>query len=132
MGVLDTLAGSTSLTATLVSQFQLRSVSVVGIALISIWALSPVGGQASIRQLTNGTKVQIEPTTFQYLVHSGMGVSFLHSDQAQPIEYLNTLFKSSILAPAATRATPQDPWGNVKIPRIESYENRGAVSDEDG
>jgi hypothetical protein len=132
MGVLDTLAGSTSLTATLVSQFQLRSVSVVGIALISIWALSPVGGQASIRQLTNGTRVQIEPTTFQYLVHSGMGSSFVHSDRAQPIVYLNTLFKSSIIAPAAARATPLDPWGNVKIPRIESYENRSAVSDEDG
>ena len=129
-GVLDTLASSTSLTATLVSQFQLRSVSAIGLALMSVWALSPIGGQASIRQLTNGTRTQIRPTKFHYMVHNGFGNSFQHHDNAQPIEYLDTLFKSAVLTPAAARATPLDPWGNVKILRIELYESHAASDDE--
>lgn len=41
IAVLDTLAGSTSLTSTVVSQVHLRRVSYVGLGLVAIWMLSP-------------------------------------------------------------------------------------------
>ncbi|KAH6643779.1 hypothetical protein C7974DRAFT_5317 [Boeremia exigua] len=126
MGILDTLASSTSLTATVVSQFQLRSLSVFGTALITVWALSPVGGQASLRQLSLGVHNQTLPASFQYMVHNGYGTAWQHSDRAQPVGYLNTLFNGAIIAPAATQASPRDSWGNVKIPRIEYFEKRNA------
>jgi hypothetical protein len=44
IGILDTLAGSTSLTSTFTSQLQLRRITLLGVTLIAVWALSPVGG----------------------------------------------------------------------------------------
>lgn len=79
IGVLDTLAASTSLTSTVVSQFQLRAISLFGIILMSIWALSPIGGQASLRQMSIGVKNTTQPASFSYLVHNGYNTGFLNT-----------------------------------------------------
>jgi hypothetical protein len=49
LGALDELLGSASLFGTEETQFLLRSCSIAGVLLFVLWALSPVGGQASLR-----------------------------------------------------------------------------------
>lgn len=134
IGVLDVLASSTSFTSTVVSQFQLRAVSYLGVALVAVWALSPIGGQASLRQMGIGMSIRSHPISYDYMVHSGYGEGFpTVRSSRQPKEFLNAIFNGALVAPAAVRTTPRDLWGNVKIPRIEHYERYNASGkDKDG
>jgi hypothetical protein len=124
IGTLDILAGSTSLTSTVVSQFQLRLVSFVGIGLVAIWILSPVGGQSSFRQISFGPSNDPEDASFQYLVPGAymwtpldFGFSLI-IDQTYVAALLN----------AVANGSPRDSWGHVKVPRIEHYEHTSSPS----
>ncbi|KAM0128151.1 hypothetical protein ACHAO1_009111 [Botrytis cinerea] len=131
IGVLDVLAGSTSLASTVISQLKLRIFSFVGIPLIVIWALSPIGGQASFGQLTISKKMLLDSTQSYYMISTG-SMPFL---QFLPIiswfSIVNAIFMSSVMGPPTTKSSPSDIWGNVKIPYIERYEN-GATPDSKG
>lgn len=131
IGILDTLAASTSLTTTVVSQFQLRAVSILGFVLMSVWALSPIGGQASIRQMTIGSRNTTESNIFQYLVHNGYTTGIPNSSRISPWQIVGSIFVSAIVGSATSRSAPIDTWGNVKIPSIEHYEAQ-IVSDNEG
>ncbi|TEY39404.1 hypothetical protein BOTCAL_0459g00020 [Botryotinia calthae] len=131
IGVLDVLAGSTSLASSVISQLKLRIFSFVGIPLIVIWALSPIGGQASFRQLTISKKILLDSTQSYYMISTG-NMPFL---QFLPIiswfSIVNAIFMSSVMGPPTTKSSPADIWGNVKIPYIERYEN-GSTPDSKG
>ncbi|OTA85288.1 hypothetical protein M434DRAFT_82742, partial [Hypoxylon sp. CO27-5] len=131
VGTLDLLAGSTSLTSTVTSQFQMRTISLLGLILIVIWALSPIGGQASFRQITVGPKVKIETTNFTYMIHGGNMDQYDGSDRSSTFGIINSLFVSSLISPLPARQSAVDTWGNVKIPLIESYEH-GSIPDSQG
>lgn len=138
IGTLDLLADSTSLTATVISQFRLRMLNFFGLGLIIIWAWSPVGGQASFRQMTIGSKITSQSSAFNYMTHSGNLSNFDYSDRASSWAIVNTLYVASLIAPANTKTSPRDTWGNIKIPMIEHYEssssadNSGWYETEDG
>jgi hypothetical protein len=130
IGVLDTLAASTSLTSTVVSQFQLRAISTFGIVLISVWALSPIGGQASIRQMTIGINNTTQLSDFDYFVHNGYFYGFLGTSRDSIWELVNTQFVSAIISSKASKSSWVDIWGNVRVPRIEHYEAKTAPDSE--
>jgi hypothetical protein len=44
------------------------------------------------------------------------------SDKANFQSIANTLFNAAIIGPPATKTSPRDVWGNIKIPMIETYE----------
>lgn len=127
IGVLDTLAASTSLAGTLVSQFQLRAISLIGIILVLIWALSPVGGQASLRQMVLGIKTATQPASFVYFIHHGYSNGFqaVGTNRESMWQIVNTIFTGGIIGSIASKSSPVDTWGNVKIPRIEYFESKG-------
>lgn len=131
ISVLDTLAASTSLTSTVVFQFQVRAISLFGIILMSIWALSPIGGQALLRQMSIGVKNTPQPAIFSYLVHNGYNTGFLNTGRVTLWQIVNSIFLSAVISSTVARSSPRDNWGNVKIPMIEHYESRLA-SDSDG
>jgi hypothetical protein len=78
-----------------------------------------------------GTRIQTQPTTFDYMVHNGYGYAFNSAYRIQFVGFLNSVFNGAIVAPTATQSTPRDLWGNIKIPRIEHYEQI-AIADQDG
>lgn len=125
------LAGSTSLTSTVTSLVKLRIFSVLGIALIVIWAFSPIGGQASFRQLSLGSTTNNESTSFTYMVNGANMFQYDDSDRQTYFQVTNGLFIASIIAPLATKLSSTDTWGNVKVPFIEPYEN-ATTPDEQG
>lgn len=132
IGVLDTLASSTSLTSTLTSQLQLHMLSVLGIALVVVWSLSPIGGQATVRLMTIGLKDTIIADSFKYMVNNGiLGAYDFGTTHEQGQESARIIFVAALMGPAATKSSTLDLWGNVKIPRIESYEGV-APMDNDG
>ena len=133
IGVLDTLAASTSLAGTVVSQFQLRAISLIGIILVLIWALSPVGGQASLRQMVLGMKTATQPASFEYFIQHGYSNGFQARGTSRDAmwQIVNTIFTGGIIGSIASKSSPVDTWGNVKIPRIEYFESKGE-SDANG
>ncbi|KAF2818357.1 hypothetical protein CC86DRAFT_309338, partial [Ophiobolus disseminans] len=133
IGTLDTLAESTSLTSTVISQFKLRVVSFLGVGLVTVWALSPVGGQASFRQLSIGVTTKTEPVVFDYMASTANLYGYEDSGRNSVWAVVNTLFNAAMIGPLATKRSPLDLWGNVKIPRIEYYEaDHNTPPDNDG
>jgi hypothetical protein len=131
IGTLDMLASSTSLTNTFTSQVKLRILSILGLGLLAIWMLSPFGGQACLRQMSTADNVTTHDFPFVHFAPAGdlsyLGMASTDSQYA----IVDGTFISALLASAAIKASPRDPWGNVKIPKIEDYEST-TVSDEDG
>ena len=131
VSILDTLASSTSLTSTVTSQVRLRTLSVVGIVLVAVWSLSPVGGQASVRLVSIGFKDTQIPDSFPYTVNNGfLGVYSSADMWIEGGKRAGVVFVAALMGSAAVKSSSLDLWGNVKVPRIESYEGRATMDHE--
>jgi hypothetical protein len=130
-GTLDVLAGSTSLTSTIMSLLQLRMVTFLGLSLAITWTLSPIGGQASFRQVTTGNMTSNHTTSFDYMVPGGNLEVDCCSGRELWWEIVDSMFKAAVVSPKATKESPLDLWGNVKIPLIEALEET-VSADKDG
>ncbi|KAI9714948.1 MAG: hypothetical protein M1812_006261 [Candelaria pacifica] len=127
VGVLEQLLGSRTFFNTFVTHFQLRAFNVLGIIIVALWALSPIGGQASLRVVTVGSSVVEHPASFQYLSIDSNWT--LIGDAAQESLATNSLFISSLASPLRTASI--DIWGNLKIPMLEAL-NDSQASANDG
>jgi hypothetical protein len=128
---LDTLASSTSLTSTVTSQLQLRSLSILGVALLVIWSLSPIGGQASVRVMTIGSRDTQVQESLWYMVNNGNFGAYTSGDLLiQGRASAGVVFVAALMGSPATKSSPLDLWGNVKIPRIEGYEGIAQMDGE--
>ncbi|CAI9634589.1 unnamed protein product [Alternaria burnsii] len=119
INILDTLATSTSLTSTVTSQIHLRQISVLSVLLVFIWTLSPIGGQASLRQMSIERVAKHSDAILQYVVPL-KELNVLSWDMGSNA---NNLFITGLFASSSTKPSPVDLWGNIKIPKIEHYEN---------
>jgi hypothetical protein len=72
----DLLTSSTPLTNTVMSQSSARIFSVLGILLVGIWTVSPLGGQASFRLICICTSMTTTPLVLDYMVSSSNGNGF--------------------------------------------------------
>ena len=70
LGILDLLVGSTTLVNTITTQITLRIFSLIGPLLFVVWALSPVGGQASLRVMTKGNNTLSTRASFDYMLQT--------------------------------------------------------------
>ncbi|PVH99918.1 hypothetical protein DM02DRAFT_710166 [Periconia macrospinosa] len=129
IGTLDLLAGSTSLTSTVTSQLQLHAVSLPGLALIAIWALSPIGGQASLRQMSLENQTVPIADSLTYMTHSGSTAQFGYSNRGIYWAIVNALFSATLLAPVTTKLSPRDTWGNLRVPMLEHFESSSSSNE---
>lgn len=129
IGVLDILAGSTSLTSAVVSQLKLRMLSIFGICLVAIWALSPIGGQVRLRQMSLGHSTTTNAASFTYMVQKKYLGRFDTTDRVSLYPALSAVFNAALLGPPETKASPRDAWGDVKTPKLEDYEASDSVDD---
>ncbi|VTT82059.1 unnamed protein product [Fusarium fujikuroi] len=120
IGHVETLSGSTTLIGAIITQIQLRNLNLVAISLVVLWALSPVGGQASLRVLRQGTRVT--KTNHQFYALDPMSSWEAGSSNHYPM-LTHTLFASSLIASRKLYNKPQDIWGNLRIPMVEAFDN---------
>ncbi|KAK7937391.1 uncharacterized protein PG986_014259 [Apiospora aurea] len=122
-------ASSTTVGGAATAQFAVRKASVLGIALIALWALSPIGGQASLRILSTGNYTKT--VTFEYfkpegLVHHWANERYLVTQK--PI--LDSLWVSQLTDGPAYNT---DMWNGVRILMVEPLEaDKSHVSDDGG
>ncbi|KAF2182828.1 hypothetical protein K469DRAFT_636229 [Zopfia rhizophila CBS 207.26] len=127
MKVLDQLLGSTGLFSAVITQLKFRNIGVVGLALIALWILSPVGGQASLRVLDYGTITNAWPRTMYYLdwnsTYQPGEKSMMGGDASEAMYIADGLFTSALTSTKDVQTSGMDNWGNLKIPMLERLSN---------
>ena len=124
--------GSLTIFGTVELQVLLRTFDVLGIGLVLLWALSPLGGQASLRLLESGTQSTSSNQSIPYLNPEAESILVYGGDTVQEIGfYINALYIAALFTAPAIQASPVDTWSNVKVPIIEKLEST-SKSDADG
>ncbi|EMD89929.1 hypothetical protein COCC4DRAFT_125537 [Bipolaris maydis ATCC 48331] len=122
ISTLELLMASQSVWGTVESQLNMQRVTLVGVNLLFLWALSPLGGQASLRLMTRQNLDSFADTKLRYLT-TGPGGSMwgLSSTYVGSGRFADAgaLYSAALLAPLETKIGPRDPWNNVKIPNID-------------
>ncbi|RDW59871.1 hypothetical protein BP6252_12958 [Coleophoma cylindrospora] len=117
---LEQLMGSRTVFGAVRTQFMLSSYNLLALALVFIWAMSPLGGQATLRVLNTSTKQDIANSVVNYLDTTGPS-SFQGSNSATVfLATLNGMYFSSLTAPNTVKSSSLDLWGNLKIPYLTS------------
>lgn len=129
IGLLDILLGSTTITNTITTQISNRSLNIVGIILVILWALSPVGGQASLRVLSFQAVPIVHSTTLQYMEMNSSYALYMSADIGSQLSPVDALFLSALAAPLTTKHSSLDNWGNLKIPMIETLPGYSAANE---
>lgn len=122
--------GSVTIFGTLEVQILLRSFNFVGCTLLLVWALSPLGGQASLRLLGEGTRSVHSQQDLRYLSSDSDPIFTGAIDLQTFLFAVNGLYSAAMFSPPNVQAASMDLWGNVKIPSIETLES--GYSDPEG
>ena len=124
--------GSLTMFGTVELQFLLRTFDILGIGLVLLWALSPLGGQASLRLLETGARPFSSTQVISYLNPEAESILVHGGDTVQEIGLnINALYVAAFFTSPAIQASPVNSWSNVKIPAIERLEST-SKSDGDG
>lgn len=113
--------GSQSVFGAIYTQLRLQLVDVTGIALILLWLISPLGGQASLRLLSTRSSAVITTTQIGFANLTNSSSQLFDDLQSRIYERtFNGLYTAGLIAPLDVKQSPQDPWGNLKIPVFET------------
>lgn len=122
--------GSLTIFGAIELQVLLRTFDFFGVSLIMLWALSPLGGQASLRLLDIGVRSNFTNSTIKYLDSDSSSMFEQGGVAYSEVGFLsNALYLSALLTPPAGQAASVDTWGNVKIPTIENLEQTSSADD---
>jgi hypothetical protein len=126
------LMASQSVWGTFESQIILQRLSFVGVNLLFLWALSPLGGQASLRLMQRHDQLDVSETKLRYMTTGPGGTMWgLSSTYVGSGKFADAgaLYTAALLAPLETKRGPVDSWGNVKIPRLEYLNSMSATKE---
>ncbi|KAI0615007.1 hypothetical protein Ptr902_09692 [Pyrenophora tritici-repentis] len=133
ISTLELLMASQSVWGTFEIQMNMQRLTLVGINLLFLWALSPLGGQASLRLMTRQDRDTFDNAKLRYMTTGpggsmwGLASTYVGSGRFADA---GALYTAALLAPLDTKIGPRDPWGNVKIPNLD-YINE-TKSDSEG
>ncbi len=111
----------------------LRRFTVLGVAIVLVWGLSPVGGQSSLRILSTIESKVPSLQQLYYFDTNDTATSMLGGaddlDTFAPA--IGALYGACLLAPEYVKSSPRDLWNNVKIPMLDaiSQTNTGSMDD---
>lgn len=94
----------------------LRSLTVVSVAILLLWAISPLGGQSVLRILST-VPTNVASTNEVFYVPStalsGLGGA---SALSSYLPIIDSIYRASILAPVTVKHSPRDLWMHPKVP----------------
>lgn len=117
LGALEQLMGSLSTGSILSTIYSLRSLNFLTVALVTMWALSPIGGQASLFLLGTELESVFSSDQVDYFDTNG-NTTFFGADYSTVLPELNALLLSSLMTPNSIKSSNHDLWGNVKVPNL--------------
>ncbi|CAO2657462.1 Nn.00g035880.m01.CDS01 [Neocucurbitaria sp. VM-36] len=123
LSTLELLMASQSVWGTIESQLLMRRLTLVGANLLFLWAMSPLGGQASLRLLDRSTSTDQVFSPLRYL-STGPGsavwamTSGTYVENDGGLTQVEALYAAALLGSTQVKEGPEDTWGNVKIPYL--------------
>lgn len=123
LGFVEQLLGSNTISGAVLTQAQLLAFNFTGLVLLILWALSPLGSQASLRVVSivpsfaksNETLAMMNSFT-GYMYGTAAGASAAMTIVLPP-------FIASMMSAKLLESRNQDLWGNIRLPAIESLTN---------
>jgi hypothetical protein len=130
---IEKLLGSHSVVNAIGHAVSLRSFDVLTVALLILWALSPIGGQGSLRLIyvTNSTTVT-EDISMMYTL-ADLTVPHIRDPSTEIWAEMVPLFESdhimtaSLTVSEALKNNSVDPWGRPKIPSLQAINDKTAT-----
>jgi hypothetical protein len=127
VAAVEYITGSRTVFGVISTPFRLRLLHNVLPFLLILWALSPLGGQASLRVVFLHGVVSNETVPVSYLD------SFSHPTSSLKYWVLTKVaFNSALLAPPSSKMGHRDLFGNVKVPLLEDFESQSRQADAEG
>lgn len=121
-------------------QWSAGALSLPTILMGLLWALSPAGGQASLRMLYRTNQTSVSSTSIHYMDTGPLGILYTYATLFEGYDMgpNATNFPFPITAPFAaammqdfeTKSGPRDSWGSPKVPRLDMLNHSSA--DENG
>lgn len=116
---LEKLLGSQSLVSAIGTAVSLRSYSLLSLAVLLLWTLSPLGGQSSLRLLHQANTTITENGTVYYADHDAP----MYVDELGPwMNIVPAVLSASVITSPEIKNLPVDIWDHPKIPRIDAIE----------
>jgi len=96
----------------------------VSIALVLAWALSPLGGQASLRIIDQAVQVTTDHAKVQCVNTTSLIMAGVYAGGDAESYYIpvNAMFAAALVSYATAKHSSQDSWGNVRIPFFEQLD----------
>lgn len=127
VGMVEQCLGSQTITRAITTQLKLRAFNFLGILSISLWCLSPLGSQASLRVIAVTASMTSSPTSLATLnTSSECRYGNANGIATGSTKIVNMVIASMMAAPLLANRN-QDLWGNIRIPAIERLETEGAT-----
>jgi hypothetical protein len=133
IGVLEQLMGSRTVASAFTTQLQLRSFNMIGLGMIMVWSLSPIGGQSILHILFTPQQATSILSNVSYV--NSRQQSYSSPTGSFASQWFNSLaieIGSMLIAPVAVKESTMDLWGNVKIPFHSSVIASGIPPDNEG
>ncbi|KAE8153079.1 hypothetical protein BDV25DRAFT_45282 [Aspergillus avenaceus] len=118
LGTLEQLFWSNTIMSAITTQIFMKSFNLLGLGMIALWALSPLGGQSSLHIIDTDRDARISSVNVTYLSSQFPSEFTTGSDTQSGVSQLNAIYLSSLLSPQSSKESTMDIWGNVKIPAI--------------
>ncbi|RSL61730.1 hypothetical protein CEP54_006127 [Fusarium duplospermum] len=120
IGLIEQLVGSHTVAEAFFTQYRLKAVNIIAIAILLLWCLSPLGGQAALRAISTN---QVFLNSTGNLTVMDTFSEFRVSDTAALIGSAMRMLVppaiASMLAARVLQGRNQDLWGNIRVPLIE-------------
>ncbi|KAB8229002.1 uncharacterized protein BDW43DRAFT_322431 [Aspergillus alliaceus] len=122
LGSLEQLFWSNTIISAITTQIFMKSFNLLGLGLIVLWALSPLGGQSSLHIIDTERDARVSSVNVTYLSSQFPSEFSTGSDIQSGVSQLNAIYLSSLLSPQSSKESTMDIWGNVKIPAISGLD----------
>ena len=128
---LEQLLGSATIFRTFETQYILRTFNLFGFALALLWAMSPIGAQATLRVISTGYVAASSNRSVGYFGTNASAASEFDDGRSatEAVPLMNSMYMTTLISPDFMKQSYSDIWGNVKIPTIESL---NSSADPDG
>ncbi|KAH8726751.1 hypothetical protein GQ44DRAFT_771117 [Phaeosphaeriaceae sp. PMI808] len=126
LGFIEHIIGSQTIVSTIGHAITLHSLDFLTVGLLALWALSPLGGQSSLRMVrqTNSTITDTRPVFYADLNAPSEFAYESYNEDA--FNRANAVVSTVLITADNLEWTPVDTWNHPKIPRLEELEQAEA------
>jgi hypothetical protein len=121
IGLLEYLLSSRSLGSAFLSLMKLRIFNTWVPLVLSVWCLSPLGGQASLRAVYSDVSSIKSTMEFHHLDNNHTSPINIYSSSAARFNpAINALFVTALASSNSSKLGSQDMYGNLRLPMLEA------------